>query len=97
MQSYTKHKSYYDKKEEASSLKGKNYCFLLQPNADHQVSKIPFDDLRWIGPYLVEKFLPNKNYIVRKLNTKKTQLLPRIRLGKNNLEKPAEDNYQEAQ
>ena len=79
MQSYIKYKRYYDKKAKASPLKEKDYCFLLQPKADHQGSKIPFRDFRWIGPYKVEKVLPNNNYIVRKLNTNKTQFLHRIR------------------
>ena len=50
-----------------------------------------------VPTYLVEKVLPNNNYIVRKLNTNKTQNLHRIRLRKYNPEKPPEDNYQEAQ
>ena len=97
MQSYIKYKNYYDKKAKASRSKEKDYCFILQPKADHQGSKIPFRDVRWIGPYLVEKVLPNNNYIVRKLNTNKTQILHRSRLPKYNPEKPPEDNYQEAQ
>ena len=96
MQSYIKYKRYYDKKAKASPLKEKDYCFILQPKADHQGSKIPFRDFRWIGPYLVEKVLPNNNYIVRKLNTNKTQILHRIRLRKYNPEKPPEDDHQEA-
>ena len=96
MQSYIKCKKYYDKKAKASPLKEKDHCFILQPKADHQGSKIPFRDFNWIGPLLVEKVLPNNNYIVRKLNTNKTQILHRIRLRKYNPEKP-EDNYQEAQ
>ena len=72
MQSYIKYKRYYDKKAKASPLKEKDYCFILQPKTDHQGSKIPFRDFRWIGPYLVEKVLPNHNYIVRRLNTNKT-------------------------
>ena len=97
MQSYIKYKKYYDKKAKASPLKEKDYCFILQRNADHQGSQIPFSDFRWIGPYLVEKFLRNNNCIVRKLNTNKTQFLHRIRLRKYNPEKPPEDNYQETQ
>ena len=84
MQSYIKYKRYYDKKAKASPLKEKDYCFILQPKADHQGSKIPFHDFRWIGPYVVEKVLPNNNYIVRKLNTNKTKILHRIRLRKYN-------------
>ena len=96
-QSYIKYKKYYDKKAKASPLKEKDYCFILQPKADHQGSKIPFCDFRWIGHYLVEKVLPNNIYIVRKLNTNKTQTLHRIRLRKYNPKKPPEDNHQETQ
>ena len=97
MQSLIKYKKYYDKKAKASPLKEKDYCFILQPKADHQGSKKPFRDFRWIGTYLVEKVLPNNNYIVRKLNTNKTQTLQRIRLRKYNFEKPPEDNHHESQ
>ena len=50
------------------------------PKADHQGSIIPFTDFRWIGPYIVEKALPNNNYLVQKLGTNKTQVLYRMRL-----------------
>ena len=49
MQSYIKYKRYYDKKAKASPLKEKDYCFILQPKADHQESKIPFRDFQWLG------------------------------------------------
>ena len=97
MQSYIKYKKYYDKKAKVSPFKEKDYCFILQPKADHQGSKIPFRDFRWIGPYLIEKVLPSNNYIVQKINTNKTQILHRIRLRKYNREKPPEDNYQKTQ
>ena len=93
MQSFIKYKMYYDKKSKASPLKEKDYCFILQPKADHQGSKLPVRDFRGIGPNLVEKVLPNNNYILRKLKTNKTQILHRIRLRKYNPEKPSEDNY----
>ena len=82
MQSYLKYKEFYDRKAKAAPLKQNDYCFILQPIADHQGSKIPFREYRWTGPYIVEKVLPNENYIVRKLNSNKTQILHRIRLGK---------------
>ena len=97
LQIYIKDKKYYDKKAKASPSKEKDYCFIFQPKADHQGSKITFRNFRWIGPYLVEKVLPNNNYIVGKLNTKKTQILHRIRLRKYNPAKPPEDNHQETQ
>ena len=97
MQSYIKYKKYYNKKAKASPLKEKDYCFILQPEANHQGSKLLFHDFRWIGPYLVEKVLPNNNCFVRKLNTNKIQILHRIRFRKFNPEQPREDNYQETQ
>ena len=97
MQSYIEYKKYYDKKAKASPLKEKGYCFILQPKADQQGSKITFRAFRWIGKYFVEKVLPNNDYIVRKLNTNKIQMLHRIRLQKYNPEKPPEDNHQETQ
>ena len=54
--------------------------FVLQPKADHQGSKAPFTNFRWIGPYIVEKALPNNNCLVRKIGTNKTQGLHRMKL-----------------
>ena len=51
-----------------------------------------FRDFRWVGPYIVQKALPNDNYIVRKSN--KTQILHRIRLKKFIPKKPIIDSYQ---
>ena len=75
MQSYLKYKEYYDRKAKAAPLSEQDFCFILQPKADNQGSKIPFREYRWIGPYRIEKVLPNDNYIVRRLNTNKTQIL----------------------
>ena len=61
-------------------MRQNDYCFILQPLADHQGSKNPIREHRWTGPYIVEKVLLNKNYIVRKLNCNKTQILHHIRL-----------------
>ena len=52
----------------------------MQPKPDHQGSKIPFTEFRWIGPYIIEKLLPNNNYLVRKIGTNKTQVLHRMRM-----------------
>ena len=82
MQSYLKYKAYYDRKAKAAPLTTTDYCYILNPKADTQATKIPFREFRWIGPYKVEKVLPNNNYIVRRLGTNKTQLLHRIRLRK---------------
>ena len=50
MQSLIKNKEYYDRKAKAAPLKESDYCFVLQPKADHQGLKIPFRDYRWDGP-----------------------------------------------
>ena len=55
MQAYIKYKAYYDRKANASKLKQADYVFISQPKADHQGSKNPFTDFRWIGPYVIEK------------------------------------------
>ena len=95
MQSYLKYKEYYDRKAQASPLGLGDYCFILQPLVDHQGSKSPFREFRWIGPYVIEKVLPNENYIVRKLNSNKTQILHRIRLRKYTPNAPLQDNRPE--
>ena len=95
MQSYIKYKEYYDRKAKAAPLKENEYCFVLQPKADNQGSKIPFRDYRWVGPFIVQKVLPNENYIVRRLNTNKTQILHRIRLKRFVPNQPLEDNFRE--
>ena len=93
MQSYLKYKDYYDRKAKAAPLKEKDYCFVLQPKADNQASEIPFREYRWIGPFVVQTVLSNDNYIVRRLNTNKTQILHRIRLKKFVPNAPLEDKY----
>ena len=60
MKTYIKYKAYYSKNTNASKLKKQNYVYVLQSKADHPGSKIPFTDFRWLGPYIVEKALPNK-------------------------------------
>ena len=66
------------KKANASKLKKADYVHVLQPKADHQGNKIPFTEFRWIGPYNIEKVLPNNVYWVRKVGTNKTQIFHRM-------------------
>ena len=91
MQAYTKYKTYYDRKANASKLKKADYVFILQPKADHKGSKIPFTDFGWIGPYIIEKVLPNNNNLVRKVGTNKTQILHRMRLRQFTTRQPLSD------
>ena len=93
MQSYLKYKEYYDRKAKAAPLNKKDFNFIMQPKADNQGLKIPFRDYRWIGPYIIENVLPNDSYIVRRLNTNKTQVLHRIRLKKFVPNTPLVDRY----
>ena len=69
MQAYIKYKAFYCKKTNASKLKKQQYVYVLQPKADHQGSKILFTDFRCISPYIVERALPNNNFLVQKLET----------------------------
>ena len=80
MQAYIKYKAYYDEKANASKPKEQQYLYVLQPKAYHQGSKFPSTDFRCTGPYIFEKALPNNNYLVRKLETNKTQVLHCMRL-----------------
>ena len=91
MQAYIKNKAYDDRKANASQLKQADYVFILQPKADHQGSKIPFTDFRWIGSYIIEKVLPNNNYLVRKIGTDKTQFLHQMRLRQFTPRQPLSD------
>ena len=91
IKAYIKYKAYYDRKANASKLKKADYVFILEPKADHQGSKIPFTDFRWIGPYIIEKVLPNNNYLVRKIGTNKTQILHRMRLRQFTPRQPLPD------
>ena len=93
MQFYLEYKAYYDRKAKAAPLTSGDYCFILNPKANTQATKIPFGEFRWVGPYKVERILPNNNYIVRRLGTNKTQLLHRIRLRIYILQAPLADNF----
>ena len=91
MQAYIKYKAYYDKRANASKLKEADYVYVLQPKADHQGSQIPFTEFRRMGPYIVEKVLPNNNYLVRKIGTDKTQVLHRMRMRQFTPRQPPAD------
>ena len=91
MQAYIINKAYFDKKANASKLKHAGYIFILQPKADHQGRKILSTDFRWIGPYIMEKVLPNNNYLVRKIGTNKTHILHRMRLRQFTRRQPMPD------
>ena len=80
MLSYLKYKKYYDRKATAAPLKINDYCYILNPKADNQSTKFAFQDCIWTGPYVVIKVLSNNNYTIRKIGTRYTQTLHRIRI-----------------
>ena len=59
--------------------------------ADHQGSKIPLTEFRWLGPYFIEKVLSNKNYLIRKIGTNKTQVLHRMKMRQFTPRQPPAD------
>ena len=79
-QAYIKNKVYYGKRANSSKVKQVDYVYILPLKADPQKSKIPFENFRWIRPYIIEKVLPNNNYLVRKIGTNKMQVLHQLRL-----------------
>ena len=54
MQLYLKYNEYYDRKAKAAPLQKKDCCFILQPKADSQGSKLQFKDYRRLGPFVVQ-------------------------------------------
>ena len=80
MLSYLKYKKYYDRKASAAPLKVNDYCYILNSKADNQSTKFAFQDCIWTGPYIVIKVLSNNNYTIRKIGTRYTQTLHRIRI-----------------
>ena len=53
---------------------------VLEHKADHQGSKNPFREFRWIEPSIIEKALPNNTYLLRTLGNNKAQVFHRRRL-----------------
>ena len=71
MQIFMKYKAYYGKKNQRLKKKQSDFICALQPKSDQQGSKVPFTDFPCIGPYIIKMVLPNDNYLVRKIGTKK--------------------------
>ena len=73
MLSYLKYKKYYDRKASAAPLKINDYCYILNPKADNQSTKLAFQDCIWTGPYVVKNLLSNNNYTIRKTGKRYTE------------------------
>ena len=72
-------------------FKKKDFRFILQSKTDSQAPKIPFRDC-WLALLSSTESCQNDNYIVRRLSTKKTQILHRMRLKKLGLTRPYRPN-----
>ena len=48
-------------------------------------------EIRWPGPYIIEKLLPSDNCLVRKIATNKTQVLHRMRMPQFTSGQPSDD------
>ena len=92
IQSYVRNKNSYAKKAGASSLQKKIFFYIPLHKMDHQGSKVPFLDFRWIGTFVIEKVLPNNNCVVRQINTNETQFLPRYSLRICNSDETLDDS-----
>ena len=62
-------------KKQISQNWKKEYVKVQQTEVEYQGSKIFITEIRMIGPYIIEKFLPNNKHLVRKTGTDKTQVL----------------------
>ena len=79
------------KRQTLQKIKKADYVYVSQPKADRQGSKIAFTGFRSIGPYIIEKVLPNNNYLLRKNGTNMTQVLHRMRLRQFTPHQPPAD------
>jgi hypothetical protein len=77
---YNKYRTYYDQKADAKPLAVNDYCLLLNPRVILQAPRTSKMETTWLPTYKVEKKLTNHNYIVRKVGTRYTQCVHRVRL-----------------
>ena len=80
LQANRKYKRCYDRETQASPLKVYDFVFLLNPKITDQSDKIAFNNFNWEGPFKVVKVLTNFNYVIRKVDTLRTQCVHRMRL-----------------
>ena len=80
------------KKPRVQNLKKQIMYTSYNRKPDHQGSKIQFTELRWIGPYIVEKAIPNnKLFGTQKMASNKTQVLHRMRMRQFTPHQPPAD------
>ena len=62
---YIKYKRYYDWKADATPLNVYDYCYIVNPKADNQSTKVAFIECIWTGSFIVVKTLSKNNYTIR--------------------------------
>ena len=77
---FNQYRNYYDKKAKAFPLKVHEYCMLLNPQISDQHEKIGKLESKWTGIYRIEKVLTRSSYLIRRIDTKFTQIFHRVRL-----------------
>ena len=83
VQSYLKYKEYYDQKAKTAPLQERTIVLFFNRKRIVKALNYHLETyFRWTGPFVVQNVFPNNNYIVRRLNTNKTQILQRIRFKK---------------
>ena len=72
MQAYIKYKAYCKKTIAKKTQTGRLRLYLTVES--QSASKSFFRDFRWVGPYIIEMVFSNKNYLVRRMGTNKTEV-----------------------
>ncbi len=83
---FQKYRSYYDRKAKASPLEKDDFCFLPHPKITKHNDFTANAECNWLGLFKVVKKLTHSNYLVRKVNTRRT-LTRRTRRTQNSPEK----------
>ena len=80
LKSFNKYRYYFDRKAKAVPLKVAEYCLLLSPKLSNEHEKFSNMQCKWMALYKVEKVLTRSNYLIRKIETNRTQVVHRVRL-----------------
>ena len=94
IKNYVRYKAYYDRRAKAEPLREHEFVFLLTPEIQNQSERTKFNMMKWVGLYRVQKVLSDNNYIIRLVNSNKTQCVHRIRLRKYEPHEQIVDEHQ---
>ena len=68
------------KKNQRFKAQRSRLCISLTAESRSSGDKFPLTDFKWIGPYVIEKVLPNNKYLVHQIGNNKTQVLHPMRM-----------------